>query len=42
VKIKEGGTAIFSTMSLEKAVTDPIAGKLLSNMIDDLLAPASK
>ena len=42
VKIKDGGTVTFSTMSLEKAVADPIAGKLLSNIIDDLLAPASK
>lgn len=36
VKITDGGTAMISTMSLEKAVTDPIAGKLLSNMIDAL------
>jgi beta-galactosidase len=42
VKIKDGGTVTFSTMSLEKAVADPIAGKLLSNLIDDLLASASE
>jgi hypothetical protein len=42
VKIKDGGTVLLSGMSLEKAVTDPIAGKLLSNMIDDLLGPVAK
>lgn len=31
------GKAIVSTMCTEKADTDPIAGKLLVNMIDDLL-----
>ncbi|MDP4240567.1 MAG: glycoside hydrolase family 2 TIM barrel-domain containing protein [Bacteroidota bacterium] len=37
VKIKDNGTLTISTMSLEKAITDPIAGKLLSNLVDDLL-----
>ena len=31
------GVATISTMSLEKAVTDPVAGKLLTNIIYDLL-----
>ncbi len=31
------GEATISTMSLEKAVTDPVAGKLLTNIIYDLL-----
>jgi len=33
VKIDDGGTLLVSTMSLEKAATDPIAGRLLTNMI---------
>ncbi len=38
LQIKEGkGTAIVSTMCTEKADTDPIAGKLLVNMINELL-----
>jgi beta-galactosidase len=37
IKIKDKGTMTISTMSLEKAITDPIAGKLLSNMLNDLL-----
>jgi beta-galactosidase len=37
VKIKDSGSVITSVMSLEKAPTDPVAGKLLSNMINDLL-----
>ena len=37
LKIKDNGTVITSSMSLEKASTDPIAGKLLSNMLNDLL-----
>ena len=38
LQIKDGkGTAIVSTMCTEKADTDPIAGKLLVNMIDELL-----
>ncbi|MDR0874434.1 MAG: glycoside hydrolase family 2 [Prevotellaceae bacterium] len=37
LEIKEGkGSAIISSMSLEKAVTDPIAGRLLINMIESL------
>lgn len=37
VKIKDNGEAIVSTMMIEKATTDPVAGKLLSNMVADLL-----
>lgn len=37
VKIKNNGTAILSEIMFEKATTDPIAGKLLVNMIHDLL-----
>jgi beta-galactosidase len=32
-----GGKALISTMALDKAATDPVAGRLLSNMIDVLL-----
>jgi len=35
LKITDGkGSAIISSMSLEKATTDPIAGKLLINLIN--------
>ena len=37
MKIKDNGAAIVSTMSLAKGITDPVAGKLLVNMLDDLL-----
>ena len=38
VQITEGkGTAVASGMSTEKATTDPIAGKLLVNILSDLL-----
>jgi hypothetical protein len=37
VKIKDNGFVTLSTMSLEKTLTDPIPGKLLTNMIHDLL-----
>lgn len=37
VKINDNGTLLLSTMSLEKAVTDPIAGRLLSNMVSSML-----
>ncbi|NDP26788.1 MAG: hypothetical protein GZ087_05085, partial [Flavobacterium sp.] len=37
IKIKKGGTAIISTMSIDKSVTDPMAGRLFTNMINDLL-----
>lgn len=37
VKITDGGEALVSTMCTDKAVTDPIAGKLLVNMIHDLI-----
>ncbi len=36
VEIKDNGRLIISTMALDKANTDPIAAKLLSNMIDEL------
>jgi len=36
VRIRDKGEVILSTMSLEKAVTDPVAGKLLTNMLEDL------
>ncbi|MFY0255988.1 glycoside hydrolase family 2 protein [Chitinophaga sp. 30R24] len=36
VKISGQGTAYLSTMLLDKAVTDPIAGRLLSNLITAL------
>ncbi|MCW3092988.1 MAG: cbgA 2 [Ferruginibacter sp.] len=36
IKIKDNGAAIISTMSLDKALTDPIAGKLLINMLTEL------
>jgi len=37
MKIKDKGAAIISTMALEKGATDPVAGKLLANMLDNLL-----
>jgi hypothetical protein len=37
VKIKDNGSLLISTMSLEKAATDPIAGRLLSNIIINML-----
>ena len=37
LRINTGGSAIVSGMQLEKASTDPIAGRLLVNMINDLL-----
>jgi hypothetical protein len=36
VRIRDKGEVILSTMSLEKAVTDPIAGKLLTNMLEEM------
>ena len=36
VRIRDKGEVILSTMSLEKAVTDPVAGKLLTNMLEEL------
>ncbi len=39
LKITDGkGVALISTMSHEKTTTDPIAGRLLSNMINEMLA----
>ncbi|HXO77232.1 MAG TPA: hypothetical protein VN824_18390, partial [Puia sp.] len=32
-----GGKVLISTMALDKATTDPVAGRLLSNMIDVLI-----
>jgi len=37
LKIKNKGAAIVSTMALEKGATDPVAGKLLANILNDLL-----
>jgi len=37
MKIKNKGAVIVSTMALEKGVTDPVAGKLLANILNDLL-----
>ncbi len=37
LKINDNGTVIISSMTVEKSTTDPIAGKLLSNMINNLL-----
>lgn len=37
LRINKGGSAIISTMNLEKSVTDPIAGRLFTNMINNLL-----
>jgi hypothetical protein len=37
IRINKGGSAIVSGMMLEKATTDPIAGRLLVNMVNDLL-----
>jgi hypothetical protein len=36
VKIKDHGVALLSEIRLEKAVSDPVAGKLLVNMLLDL------
>lgn len=37
VRINDNGSLIASTMMTEKGVTDPVAGRLLCNMINDLL-----
>lgn len=37
LRINKGGSAMISGMQLEKATTDPIAGRLLVNMINDLV-----
>jgi beta-galactosidase len=37
LRINKGGSSIISTMNLEKSVTDPIAGRLFTNMINELL-----
>jgi hypothetical protein len=36
VKIKDNGIALLSEIRLDKAVSDPVAGKLLVNMLLDL------
>jgi hypothetical protein len=36
IEIKDNGLAVISTMATDKAVTDPISGRLLSNMISYL------
>jgi hypothetical protein len=37
IRINKGGSAIISTMSLEKSLSDPIAGRLFINMINALI-----
>ena len=37
LKLTDNGSIIISTMAVNKSTTDPIAGKLLVNMISDLL-----
>lgn len=37
LEIKDGGSALISTMAVEKGNTDPVAAKLLTNMIRHLL-----
>jgi hypothetical protein len=38
IKIKEGqGASLISTMSCEKSLTDPIAARLLANMVKEML-----
>ncbi len=37
LKITDNGTIIISTMSVDKATTDPIAGKLLLNIINNVM-----
>ena len=37
VQVNDHGRALLSTLSLEKGVTDPVAGKLLANMIENLI-----
>jgi hypothetical protein len=37
LRINKGGSATISGMQLEKATTDPIAGRLLVNMVNDLI-----
>jgi hypothetical protein len=34
IEVKENGSALISTMATDKALTDPVAGKLLTNMIN--------
>jgi hypothetical protein len=38
VEIRDNGSLLLSTFSLEKAATDPIAGKLLTNMMAAFMA----
>ena len=37
ININDNGSLLISTMSLEKATIDPIAGRLLSNIVTDML-----
>ena len=37
IQINKGGTAILSAMSVNKSITDPIAGRLFINMINELM-----
>jgi hypothetical protein len=38
LKINSGGSALISTMNLEKSLTDPISGRLLTNIINASLS----
>ena len=42
IKISDNRSLLISTMSLEKATTDPIAGRLLSNIVTDMLGHYKK
>jgi hypothetical protein len=37
IRINKGGTAIVSAMNVDKSITDPIAGRLFINMINELV-----
>jgi len=39
VQVNEGGRALLTTLLLEKGTTDPVAGKLLTNIIGELARP---
>jgi beta-galactosidase len=42
LKINNRGIALISSMADEKSLTDPIAGKLVSNMVEDLIGETNK
>ncbi len=37
ISIEDGGTVVLSEMMLDKGIYDPIAGKILSNIIMGLI-----